>query len=503
MARIKLSKALRESGIAHDIYWADAVTINLPNDHLPFPHQYEGVNLMCTYDRSGLFDEAGTGKTLAMHISALWRIGCGNKVIALMPPVLLKQFYQELFDKFEDVGQYITVEIFRGTPTQRNKMISRYNQEGWPDLLLMTYDLFRGSRKYPGYSDLLKKSDYTMIYADEAQALNNVSSRVHKKVYSFIGGKNTERADAGLVLSTATPSHTKLEQCYGLIKMKTPHAYGTKKEFERLHVEFNPHVEWDEVIGYHNLDVLTVNLYSQARRVEKADVAKDMPPKINTLIPVELEPAHRKLYKKLLDERILELEDKFIDAVQASALRQTALQLVTNPNHYSDKPIKNNMEEALQALLDSINLDEHKVFILAHFNSTIDRLAEILKQYNPATLNSQTRDKDASKEAFLEDDKCRVLIAHPKSGGAGLNLQSVCAYVIFYECPDSPGDITQASERVHRIVGTNGTVNIYFLSPTGTWAANKITKVVDKAMDINSVVGDKKALLADLFDEPF
>ncbi len=501
MSEISLDQALLNSGVPHDIPWAADVTISLPGNYLPFQHQYEGTNLLCTYDRAGLFDEAGTGKTLSMHINALWRIGCGNKVLALMPPVLLKQFYEELFSKFLNVGHYVTVEMFRGTPRQRAAMIDRYDIEGWPDMLLMTYDLFRGTKKNDGYHDMLKRKEYTVIIADEAQALNNSSSRVHKKIYRYIGGKKLELAEAGLVLSTATPSHTKLEQCYGLVRLKSPRAYGTKSEFERLHIEYNIHSPYKEILGYHNIDILAMNLYSQGRRVEKADVAKNMPDKIDTLVPVELVPGHMTLYKQLLNEKILQLEDEFIDATQSSALRNTALQLVTNPNRYSDKPIKNAMEEALMTLLDSIDLDLTKVLIAIHYNATAAKLAEFLVKYNPVVMNSKTRDKDASKEAFLTDPKCRVMIAHPKSAGAGLNLQSVCNNVIFYECPDSPGDITQTGERVHRIVGTDAAVNIYFFNALGTWVSKKIKQVVVKAEHINSIVGDKKALMSDLFDQ--
>ena len=514
MSTILLSEALENSFVsADDIWWADQVVITLDDDYLPFAHQYNGTNLLCTNVRAGLFDEAGTGKTMALHMNALWRIGCGNKVIGLMPPALLTQFYEELHNKFRGVENFITVEILQGTKAQRKKMTDRYDTEGWPDLLLMTYDLFRGSKpkkvkdakggvtlvSADGYHKRLKKADYSVLIADEAQALNNPSSRIHKKVYSFIGGKNIDRQDAALVLSTATSCHTRLEQCYGLIRLKSPKAYGTKAEFERLHIEFNSHSPYREIIGYENLDILILNLYASARRVEKKDVAPDMPDKITTAIPVTLDPAHYKLYRKLLNERMLELEEGLVDALQQNALRQTALQLVTNPNKYSDVKIKNNMEEMLALQLDSIDLKLTKVFILAHFNTTVARLMEFLKEYNPVSMNSHTKSKEASRLAFLNDPECRIMIAHPKSGGAGLNLQSVCNNVIFYECPDSPGDITQASERVHRIVGTDSAVNIYFFSPERTWAATKIEKVVAKALDINKVVGDKKALMEDLF----
>jgi len=158
------------------------------------------------------------------------------------------------------------------------------------------------------------------------------------------------------------------------------------------------------------------------------------------------------------------------------------------------------MEESLDGLIDSIDMERTKVIVFIHFNATADRLMDKLSSFNPVLLNGAVTNKPKYVEQFLTDDKCRILIAHPLSAGAGLNLQSVCSDVIFYECPDSPGDLTQAEDRVHRITGTENTVNVYFLSPRGTLAANKILKVSQKDAKINRVVGDKTALLSDLFD---
>jgi SNF2 family DNA or RNA helicase len=491
---------LMESGIADvcDIPWSTSVKLK---DHIdPFEHQLSGINLLCRYERAALYDQTGTGKTLPIQAYALYRAGEGHKVIALMPPSLLTQFYESFYETFDNVEDNVKIEIFKGTPAQRGKIVSRWETEGYPSIIMMTYNLFRGSKKGGGYAEDFKRRGYNVLIADEAQALRNSSSGIHKKVYNFIGGKKDEVGKFGLVLSTGTPSHTHLEQNYGLIRLVTPNAYGTKSAYERLHVIRNYGSPFNEIVGYDNYDVMTMNLYSKARRVEKKDVAKNLPPKIHTVVPVELDPAHKRLYKKLLDERVLELESGFIDAVQDQALRQIALRLVTCPNDFSDALIVNNMEATLVDLVESIDLERTKVIVFIHFNSTADRLMEVFEKYNPALMNGRVTNKDVQVKKFLHDESCRVLVAHPLSAGSGLNFQSICSSVVFYETPDSPGNVTQASDRVHRISGTTETVNIYFLSAKGTWAAKKIKQVRQKDEIINRVVGDKKALLSDLFD---
>ena len=76
MAKISLADAFVKSGVHHEIKWADKVIITLDGDYLPFEHQYSGTNLCCEFDRAGLFDEAGTGKTMALHMTALKQSHC-------------------------------------------------------------------------------------------------------------------------------------------------------------------------------------------------------------------------------------------------------------------------------------------------------------------------------------------------------------------------------------------------------------------------------------------
>lgn len=499
MKTITFEDFILSSGISDsdEISWSKEVHINPKMK--PYEHQLTGLNLLCQYERAALYDQTGTGKSLPIQGYAAYRAGQGHKIIGLMPPVLLTQFYEGFFDSFVGIDKYLKVAILKGTKPQREKLLKSYDEEGYPDILLMTYDLFRGSGKGSGYDQSLKVKGYNIIIADEAQALRNTSSSIHKKVYRFIGGKNDDQGKFGLVLSTGTPSHTHLEQNYGLIRLVTPNAYGSKSAYERLHVVRNYGSPYKEIIAYDNYDVMILNLYLRARRVEKIDVAKDLPDKVHTVIPVDLHPKHKKLYKKLLDERVLTLEDEFIDAVQDQAMRQIALQIVSDPNKFSDIEIVNNLEKAMFELIDSIDMERTKLIIFVHFIGTSSRLQELLSKFNPAILNGSVSNKDPQVDKFLNDDSCRVLVAHPKSAGAGLNLQSVCSDILFYECPDSPGDLTQAEDRVHRLTGTNSTVNVYFLSPKGTWAAKKIKQVQKKDDIINRVVGDKSSLLGDLF----
>jgi len=68
-----------------------------------------------------------------------------------------------------------------------------------------------------------------------------------------------------------------------------------------------------------------------------------------------------------------------------------------------------------------------------------------------AQLRGEVKNKAAEKKRFKTDENCRVLVAHPLSGGEGLNLQ--VASVIWFYTSTTSGAVTrpQCEGRVWRI----------------------------------------------------
>ena len=213
-------------------------------------------------------------------------------------------------------------------------------------------------------------------------------------------------------------------------------------------------------------------------------------------IPVELSVTHRNWYKKLLTEQVLELDSGFIDATQQQKLRQLALQIITNPDSILDVKVDNEVYNTFKIKLDAINPSKHKVIIFAYFKETVEMLKEKLAEYNPATLNGATGNKEAEKHKFLTDDSCRVYIINWRSGGAGLNLQ-IASYIIFYEQPTVPSDAIQAIARSHR-GGQDKAVNVTFFKVLGTIMAKSLRKLLKKDKTVNKVIKDKHKMLHEL-----
>lgn len=403
--------------------------------------------------------------------------------------------------KAEDVARELgcsksAVQQIRRT-VFREDLFARWQAENsWPDLLMMSYQMFfRVNRTLQG--------PYGAMVADEAHNyLCHPGSTTFKKVKAFVLRNNGE--DIGFVPMTGTPDPNLPSDLYGLIKLINPKAYGSYADFENLHVEKlrtqNRSKNWDIILGYKNLDVLRVNLFARASRVTKEDVFTLDKPQVIEL-DVELGQEHLNLYRKLVRERVLEVNGETISAVQAQSLRQKALQIVTNPDPFSNHPIKENaLRDMLGELLSDLDcMRTEKVVVYCIYHNSIEAMAEWFKDYNPALVYGKS-DTTKNVAKFLNDDSCRLMLAHYRSGGVGLNLQGVCRYVICAEPTSVPGEFIQATERVYR-KGQKKVVSFYVLKVLKTGWPKQVEAMKGKLQLSREISMDKSALLRELLGE--
>jgi len=481
-----LKRYLEEAGIKDIPEWAEE--IRLP--FAPFNHQITGLSQAVYWNRFGLYDDTGTGKTLISQGYVAYQKGLGNKVIGIMPPILLDQFNESLDSNLNGIKRHISVHILRDNPRVRQSLFGKWRGTNtWPDLMLMSYTMF-----LKHWRDL--QFDYPVLIADEAQALKNAGSKIHSSVYSFLGGRETE--DSNALLMTGSPIHNQLKDAHGLVRLVTPSRYSSWDNFALLHCVFNPNVKYEQILAYKNHEHLYHSLYLQARRVLKSEVL-DLPEKLVSVIPITLEPKHKKLYDTLARERILEMGDEIIDAIHQSSLRMKLMKIVSTPENFSEEKIVSNWLKGVDEVVDMVNPKNHKLIIFGHFNDTLEKLYEHYAELNPAIIYGGKLCKNATKEKekFQQRDECRLLIAQPKSAGAGLDFQKVCSNVLFAEPTGVPGDVQQCSDRVYR-AGQDEAVNIYFLNVNDTSYTHVLNQMLNKEGEANIVYRDNKELLRDL-----
>lgn len=520
--------------------------IRLPN--WPFPHQMDDLKALANNTRFGLFGDPGTGKTFPAQAHAVLMAALGNKVVFTMPPKLIRQFQDELHEFFQGIGEHLTVDHLDRGAVQKAKLIDRWDAQGWPDILLISYDAFRqfnarsklrtvprtqwrladgssywtkdgdgnpvavqrGATPYTKEGDpitfnnkgvakaknrnqlKLKEVGYNVFFFDEAHALCNPEAIVWKAVQHM---DFELKDDIALYLMTGTPIPTHLENVYGLIRLLDRTAYTNKAQFDRKHVIKNPNVKYKQILGYKDKEAIYQHLYRYARRVQKRDVLPLEEPLISAT-PIKLAGKHKKLYDQILSDRFAVLGDQVLTPDNDSALRQLALQIISCPDEFDTSGVigqDNELTKWCDDLIDSINPANHKVIIFAYFKRTVNFLAKRYAQWNPAVMNGATSKGWAEVERFKQDPSCRVFVVNWGSGGAGLNLQ--CAHhSIFYEVPTSPKDAKQAIARTDRN-GQESVVNIYFPRVLGTLLDRNFKNLLKNEQENNEVVRDRHDLL--------
>lgn len=510
------------AGISGAPAWAGEITLA----KTPFKHQILDLNHLASEVRSGLWSDPGIGKTLPAQAHVLWLVSLGNRALCVMPPVLVPQFHASFHANFPGIEEFVTISTFMGDVAKRNGLLEKWRAEGWPQVLIMSNDMFSGKsptelqalqRKREQIAErkgeepkplsladeanvaLWKRQGYNHLLLDEATSVKTPGSDLHKAVKQFVG--QPDHTSNGLVLMTGSPIDNTPTDAYGLVALITPNRYGSYRAFERIHVRTDPFSKYPKVIGYENMDYLWQSLYLKGRRVTKAE-ALDLPPRLVTEIPVELAKPHLELYRKLVKERVLELGEKVIDATTAASLFVKTQRMLLCPELFHEG--KWTVENTLLTTLDEVIKGIPKVIVFCWFTESVKKVTERYAKLNPAQLYGETSgaDRGRQKNKFITDPTCKMMVINPRSGGIGLDgLQTVCSHVVFAESVTTPGLWDQSIARLHRSGQKSAAINIYLLTALGTVAVKQRNNLLRKEHEANQVVRDTKVLLADLLGE--
>jgi len=474
---------------------------------LPFnlrPHQYTSLQAMLAWNRCGIWDQARTGKTICMQLAAIYFARYGMKSIFIMPPVLFDQF-AESFSTISNHGTH--VQVLNGTAATRTRILKEIaDGHSSANILAMTKEVFKIE-----LLDLMS-AGFQVLFFDEChmglQTAKTKTQKGQRTTYSSVRYFVDHTQDSRLILSTGTPVMNELIGTYPIISLKSPGAYQSEDDFNYTHVTYKQilvntprgqrYIRTPDSNNYKETALLQRNLHHQAVRARKLDVLDVRVPHIQE-IPVTLHKGHYALYKKVLQEHILEVGTKMIDARNASKLRILALQLITDPGMAYQPAPQNAVMETVQTLLDTTDTRHNKAVLFANFNLSVEVLAKTFSKLKPAVVYGPNgADKNmAEVRRFRTDPECRILVANPQAGGVGLTLGDVCQTVIFVEPVSTPGMFDQAASRVI-LSGQTEPVSIYFLRVNNTISKKAIEVMLGRAQIANEAQKDVKSMLDEL-----
>jgi len=432
----------------------------------PRPFQREAIDELGWLDRVGLYLDCGLGKTsVATTIALLKKLhGVAETTVVLMPPILDRTWRTFLAKVTHKDGRPLKVVSYRGTPKQRQDI------ELKGDFILMSMQIFK--RDFDRIDAELGHKRVQVIL-DEATAIKSCGSQNHKLFRDFTRDKPFQ-------LLTGTPLTTPMD-AYAYVKLIAPSVYRTLGQFKRIHIEemdfYGNPKKWRE------LDLLKENMALHSKFVRKEEVLLDLPAKNVIPLVYDLDPAHLKLYRHLVDAQLLQLPDGTkIDATQVQALRHALGQIVMSWGHFAGDPTKVSagydlIEETLEEIGDA------KLVVFANYRMTNRGIVEhFAKKYGAVGVfgDVSAKDKERNIAKFCDDPSVRLITLQPKSAGVGVDgLQQVCADALFIEPPQTPADWNQALSRLWRD-GQQKITNVRMGVAHGTLQVKSVNDLVEK-----------------------
>jgi len=212
---------------------------------------------------------------------------------------------------------------------------------------------------------------------------------------------------------------------------------------------------WD-FSGHDNLEELHERIQPFMIRRMKSEVAKELPPKIRTILPIRL--SNQREYRRA--------ENNYLDWVeenqgQDAAKRASAAIGLTKMGALKRVAAEGKLKSFKNWAEDFLATGEKLIVFCIHRRI----LAEIKKLFPTcASIAGGTRNRQAEVERFQNDPSCRVFAGQIKASGEGLDgLQDAASTVVFLELWYRWSKHEQAEDRALRIGQDASIVNVFYM----------------------------------------
>ena len=206
-------------------------------------------------------------------------------------------------------------------------------------------------------------------------------------------------------------------------------------------------------------------------------------PALTTLYhQVEIDKPVRAKYDELRKNMVADIGKEKITAPTAAALANKLLQFTSGAVYGEDGQTQEVHRSKLEYLESVMEESSSPTLVFYHFKHSLQR---IRLQFPQAVVLD-----DDNIEAWRRGE-IRMLLAHPQSGGIGLNLQcniGDTAQTVWYDLPWSSENYIQANARIYR-QGQEKPVIIHHLVMANS-IDEQVVKALDKKIDIQNILLD-------------
>ncbi|PXW31237.1 UNVERIFIED_CONTAM: SNF2 family DNA or RNA helicase [Williamsia faeni] len=443
------------------------------------PYQRDGLNWLSFLWDNGLggilADDMGLGKTL-QTLALIGRIReaglTSGPFLVVAPTSVIANWLAECAKFTPDL---IAVAVTATEAKSRGALQARVDGV---DIVITSYTLLRID------FDVFDAVDWAGLILDEAQFVKNHRAKAHQCARQL-------SAPFKLAI-TGTPMENNLLELWSMLSITAPGLFPKPKrftEFFRKPIESGAHPE--------RLATLRRRMKPMMLRRTKDQVATDLPPKQEQVVPVALMEPHQTMYDTRLArerQKVLGLlgdweKNRFEIFRSLTMLRQLSLHAgLVDP---AKRDLPSAKIEFLVEQLPELIAEGHSALVFSQFTGFLRIIREHLDaedipySYLDGSMNARQRTEAIQQ---FTDGTTKVFLISLKAGGFGLNLTEA-DYVFVCDPWWNPAAEAQAIDRAHRI-GQTRSVTVYRLVSAGT-IEEKVVALQERKRELFTAVMDE------------
>ncbi len=393
-------------------------------------YQREIINKAKSIPNLGLFLPPGLGKT-ATTLTIISEQFEG-KTLIIAPKRVAETVWDAEVAKWQHL-RHLKVSKIIGTSTQR---MAGLNIEA--DIYLINLE------NVAWLCDVSPKLVFTNLVIDESSRFKDPSTKRFKALKKHL--KEFQRR----VILTGTPTPQGIADLWSQVGILDLGARleTTLTKFRDKYLQpdqMNRHTRvvysWKPKLG---ADLQIQEKISDICYSLKAEDYLELPPLTNLHHSIELDKTARTKYDELRKDMVVSIKKEKITAPTAAALANKLLQFTSGALYNEEGEAQEVHRSKLERLESIMEESSSPTLVFYHFKHSLQR---IRLQFPEAVV------LDDDNIAAWRRGEIRMLLAHPQSGGIGLNLQcnvGETAQTVWFDLPWSSENYIQANARIYR-----------------------------------------------------